>query len=133
MSGWAQPVFAFPQPPTHQPTACEPCAARCLCRPTNSGKTYQALQALRRADSGVYAGPLRLLAWQVHDQLCAGGLPCSLVTGQERREMEGARHVACTAETASTRAVVDVAVRGTACMGGRCVAWQGACSTGLGQ
>ena len=30
-----------------------------------SGKTYQALQALKEADSGAYCGPLRLLAWEV--------------------------------------------------------------------
>lgn len=33
--------------------------------PTNSGKTHEALQHLRRSESGVYCGPLRLLAWQV--------------------------------------------------------------------
>ena len=76
--------------------------------PTNSGKTHAALAELRAARSGVYASPLRLLAWQVHDQLSAG-LPCNLVTGQERRD-EGAAHTACTVEMASLRAVVDVAV-----------------------
>ncbi|KAH8079604.1 hypothetical protein JL720_9352 [Aureococcus anophagefferens] len=38
--------------------------------PTNSGKTYHALEALKRADAdgggGVYAGPLRLLALEVY-------------------------------------------------------------------
>lgn len=33
--------------------------------PTNSGKTYQALQALAAAKRGVYCGPLRLLAMEV--------------------------------------------------------------------
>jgi ATP-dependent RNA helicase SUPV3L1/SUV3 len=33
--------------------------------PTNSGKTYQALQALASAKRGVYCGPLRLLAMEV--------------------------------------------------------------------
>ena len=33
--------------------------------PTNSGKTHAALQALKSADTGVYCGPLRLLAWEV--------------------------------------------------------------------
>ncbi|KAL4857153.1 DExH-box ATP-dependent RNA helicase DExH16 [Chlorella vulgaris] len=77
--------------------------------PTNSGKTHAALQHLRQAASGIYCGPLRLLAWQVHAQLCSS-LPCNLVTGQERREELGARHTACTVEMASHRAVVDVAV-----------------------
>lgn len=33
--------------------------------PTNSGKTHAALQALKAAQSGVYCGPLRLLASEV--------------------------------------------------------------------
>ena len=49
-----------------------------------------------QAGTGVYCGPLRLLAWEVAEKLNAGGVPCSLVTGQERREVEGARHAACT-------------------------------------
>ena len=32
--------------------------------PTNSGKTHAALQALKAAETGVYCGPLRLLAWE---------------------------------------------------------------------
>lgn len=47
---------------------------------------------------------------QVHDQLCAGGLPTNLVTGQERRQVAGARHTACTTEMASTSHPIDVAV-----------------------
>jgi hypothetical protein len=33
--------------------------------PTNSGKTHAALSELKAAGSGVYCGPLRLLAWEV--------------------------------------------------------------------
>jgi len=36
--------------------------------PTNSGKTYQALSAFLAAESGVYCGPLRLLAMEVYDK-----------------------------------------------------------------
>ena len=39
------------------------------------------LQALRAAKSGVYCGPLRLLAMEVYDQLNADGLYCNLMTG----------------------------------------------------
>jgi ATP-dependent RNA helicase SUPV3L1/SUV3 len=35
------------------------------CGPTNSGKTYEALQRLKQADNGMYCGPLRLLAMEV--------------------------------------------------------------------
>jgi hypothetical protein len=49
--------------------------------PTNSGKTYTALQALGAAKSGVYCGPLRLLANEVYETLNADGVYCSLATG----------------------------------------------------
>ena len=66
--------------------------------PTNSGKTHAALEALRSARSGVYCGPLRLLAWEIHDRLNREDVPCTLRTGQEVREAEGAAHSACTIE-----------------------------------
>ena len=44
------------------------------------------------------------------DRLNADGLDCDLVTGQERVEVPGAQHVACTVEMASTTNVVEVAV-----------------------
>lgn len=40
--------------------------------PTNSGKTHMALRALAAASSGVYAGPLRLLAHEVWERLNQG-------------------------------------------------------------
>lgn len=40
--------------------------------PTNSGKTHNALRALAAANSGVYAGPLRLLAHEVWERLNRG-------------------------------------------------------------
>lgn len=78
--------------------------------PTNSGKTYNALERLKSAASGVYCGPLRLLAWEVHEKLTSGGVPCNLVTGQELEMVPGARHVACTVEMADTNNEVEVAV-----------------------
>ena len=36
--------------------------------PTNSGKTYQALQRFISAKSGVYCGPLKLLATEVFNK-----------------------------------------------------------------
>eukprot|EP00887_Chlorella_sp_A99_P002877 scaffold6.g2877.t1 len=78
--------------------------------PTNSGKTHNALVAMRAAASGVYCGPLRLLAMEVYDTCNAGGTLCNLVTGQERREVPGAAHTACTVEMVSMSRRVDVAV-----------------------
>lgn len=40
--------------------------------PTNSGKTHHALRALAAAESGVYAGPLRLLAHEIWERLNLG-------------------------------------------------------------
>ncbi|PHH71823.1 hypothetical protein CDD80_4969 [Ophiocordyceps camponoti-rufipedis] len=53
--------------------------------PTNSGKTYHALKALESAKTGVYSGPLRLLAVEVYERMLSKGRPCALVTGEEVR------------------------------------------------
>lgn len=68
------------------------------------------LQALKAASTGVYCGPLRLLAVEVFDRLNAEGVACDLITGQERHELPGARHAACTVEMVSLSKVVDVCV-----------------------
>lgn len=78
--------------------------------PTNSGKTYQALQTLEKAQSGVYLAPLRLLAMEVRDRLVAAGVPCNLITGEERVLMPGARHTASTIEMMNPSKLVEVAV-----------------------
>lgn len=53
--------------------------------PTNSGKTYRALLALENAQTGIYAGPLRLLAHEIYARFVAKGRPCALITGEEQR------------------------------------------------
>ncbi|WP_404822460.1 helicase-related protein [Noviherbaspirillum aerium] len=83
--------------------------------PTNSGKTHEAMEALARAKTGVYLAPLRLLALENYERLAAtehNGEPIkvSLVTGEERRLVEGATHVASTVEMLDTQTRVDVAV-----------------------
>ncbi|EFA78455.1 Mitochondrial RNA helicase [Heterostelium album PN500] len=78
--------------------------------PTNSGKTHNALEALKSADSGVYCGPLRLLAQEIYDRLNAVDVKCNLLTGQQNLVVRDARHLACTIEMASTNRLVDVAV-----------------------
>jgi ATP-dependent RNA helicase SUPV3L1/SUV3 len=78
--------------------------------PTNSGKTYHALNALMQAPSGIYLAPLRLLAMEIRDKLMAAGIPCNLVTGEERHMVEGARHTASTIEMMNAKHMVDVAV-----------------------
>lgn len=78
--------------------------------PTNSGKTYEALMELQQAQSGVYLAPLRLLAMEIRDRLMEAGVPCNLITGEERHIIPGARHTACTVEMMNPAVEVDIAV-----------------------
>jgi ATP-dependent RNA helicase SUPV3L1/SUV3 len=80
--------------------------------PTNSGKTYHALKRLEQVDSGIYLGPLRLLAHEVYTRLNAKGKPCALVTGEEQRmpEQSRANMYSCTVEMAPLNTRFDVAV-----------------------
>ncbi|PWN26280.1 hypothetical protein BDZ90DRAFT_233413 [Jaminaea rosea] len=62
--------------------------------PTNSGKTHGALLRLVRAHTGLYLGPLRLLAHEVWDRINNGKVapgvsprPCNLKTGEEEQTM----------------------------------------------
>ena len=78
--------------------------------PPNSGKTHAAFEKLAGALDGAYLAPLRLLALEGRDRLVARGVPCSLLTGEERVPAEGARAVSSTIEMVGTREVLDVAV-----------------------
>ena len=78
--------------------------------PTNSGKTYDAIQALIQADSGVYLAPLRLLAYEQYDTLNRAGAACTLVTGEERRVVDGANLRSSTIEMLDFKRRYDVAV-----------------------
>jgi ATP-dependent RNA helicase SUPV3L1/SUV3 len=78
--------------------------------PTNSGKTFAAIELLRHARTGCYAAPLRLLAHEVYTQLTGSGVRTSLLTGQLQIIDPQATHVACTAEMAPIKTVFDVGV-----------------------
>ena len=78
--------------------------------PTNSGKTYDGIEALKSADTGVYLAPLRLLAYEQYDTLNRADAACTLVTGEERREVEGARLRSSTIEMLDFKKRYDVAV-----------------------
>ncbi|KAK9182637.1 hypothetical protein WN944_025782 [Citrus x changshan-huyou] len=78
--------------------------------PTNSGKTHQALSRLESSSSGIYCGPLRLLAWEVAKRLNKANVSCDLITGQEREEVDGAKHRAVTVEMADVVSDYDCAV-----------------------
>jgi ATP-dependent RNA helicase SUPV3L1/SUV3 len=55
-----------------------------FCGPTNSGKTYHALNALCQHRSGAYLAPLRLLALEGQEEIERRGKRCSLLTGDDR-------------------------------------------------
>ncbi|XP_071915642.1 DExH-box ATP-dependent RNA helicase DExH18, mitochondrial-like isoform X2 [Coffea arabica] len=80
------------------------------CGPTNSGKTYNALQRFMEAKKGIYCSPLRLLAMEVFDKVNALGVYCSLLTGQEKKYVPFSNHVACTVEMVSVDELYEVAV-----------------------
>ncbi len=78
--------------------------------PTNSGKTYDAICALKAAKKGIYLAPLRLLAYEIFDRLNDEGVPCSMITGEEEIFVDGAEHYSATIETVNTAELFDVAV-----------------------
>ena len=78
--------------------------------PTNSGKTYEAIEALKKADSGIYLGPLRLLAYEQYTRLNRDGIPCNLVTGEEEAFIPFAQHRASTVEMLPLDEEYDCAV-----------------------
>ncbi|CAD5113633.1 DgyrCDS2795 [Dimorphilus gyrociliatus] len=82
--------------------------------PTNSGKTYHALEKFLSAKTGIYCGPLRLLAAEVFEKANQAGTPCDLITGEERRLVNpdglSSNHVACTVEMSSTSTSYEVGV-----------------------
>lgn len=95
--------------------------------PTNSGKTHNALRALAASRHGVYASPLRLLAYEVFDRLNKGHIvplgadpsaspetfkrSCNLLTGEDVRIVDQqASLLSCTVEMIDVTKRYDVAV-----------------------
>ena len=78
--------------------------------PTNSGKTYSALQELKTADTGFYLAPLRLLALEGYEDLNKNGVNCSLITGEEELIDEDSTHISSTIEMINPDIEVDVCV-----------------------
>ena len=73
---------------------------RAVLGPTNTGKTHLAIERLCAHSSGAIGFPLRLLAREVYDRVCAikGENRVALITGEERIEPKDARWLLCTAE-----------------------------------
>ena len=81
--------------------------------PTNTGKTYLAVERMCGHASGMIGFPLRLLAREVYDRVVAlkGERQVALITGEEKILPAGARYFLCTAESMpSDREVAFVAI-----------------------
>src|SRR5436190_3621352 len=74
---------------------------RAILGPTNTGKTYLAIERMCGHPSGVIGFPLRLLAREVYDRVCnmKGEKQVALLTGEERIVPPQARYFLCTAES----------------------------------
>ncbi|WP_051671810.1 helicase-related protein [Oribacterium sp. P6A1] len=78
--------------------------------PTNAGKTYNAILELKKAELGAYLAPLRLLAYEQFDNLNMSGIPCSLITGEEKIEVPNSYITSSTIEMLDFSKHYDVAV-----------------------
>ncbi len=78
--------------------------------PTNSGKTYHAIEKLASVDKGCYLAPLRLLAAELYDTLNNKDVKTSLLTGEEVIEVENATHYSSTIEMARLTEFFDCCV-----------------------
>ncbi|WP_020590715.1 helicase-related protein [Kiloniella laminariae] len=69
--------------------------------PTNTGKTFLAMERMLGYSSGMIGFPLRLLARENYDKAVAikGKNNCALVTGEEKILPKGARYFFCTVES----------------------------------
>ncbi|MCA8878427.1 MAG: disulfide oxidoreductase [Rhodobacteraceae bacterium] len=68
--------------------------------PTNTGKTHYAIDRMLAHRTGIIGLPLRLLAREVYDRICAARGPgvVALVTGEERIVPDTAKYWVCTVE-----------------------------------
>lgn len=77
---------------------------------TNTGKTHNALERLKKAKKGVYLSPLRILALENFEKLNKEGVLCDLLTGEEEVINIGSTHVSCTIEKVDIKEHYDIAV-----------------------
>src|SRR6201995_1020281 len=68
--------------------------------PTNTGKTYFAIERMLAHRSGMIGLPLRLLAREVYDKIIRlkGEQSVALITGEEKIVPRDARYYVCTVE-----------------------------------
>jgi len=77
---------------------------KAILAPTNTGKTHYAIERMLARESGVIGLPLRLLAREIYDKICAikGPKLCALITGEEKIIPHHARYYVCTVEAMPT-------------------------------
>jgi ATP-dependent RNA helicase SUPV3L1/SUV3 len=68
------------------------------------------LNSLKNAKTGIYCSPLRLLAFEIYQTLNSEDVKCSLVTGEEFREIPESTHISSTMEMANISQIFDVAI-----------------------
>ena len=69
--------------------------------PTNTGKTFLAIETMLSFSSGMMGFPLRLLAREVYDKVVKKTDPnkVALITGEEKIIPSGANYFICTVES----------------------------------
>ena len=80
-----------------------------LLGPTNTGKTYVAIEKMLEFNSGIFGLPLRLLAREVYDKcvLKVGVEKVALITGEEKIIPSTADYFICTVESMPKDKVVE--------------------------
>jgi hypothetical protein len=78
--------------------------------PTNSGKTWRALNDLVQGANGAYLAPLRLLALEGQTEIEKRGFEASYLTGEERDIRPGANFIASTIEMLNPNTEWDTVV-----------------------
>ena len=85
---------------------------KCVLGPTNTGKTFFAVDRMVAYASGMVGFPLRLLARENYDKLVArlGPSQVALITGEEKLVPPNARYFCCTVEAMPLERDVDCVV-----------------------
>jgi len=80
--------------------------------PTNTGKTFMAIEKMLEFNSGIFGLPLRLLAREIYDKCVkkVGEKKVALITGEEKILPNSAQYFICTVESMPKDKVVDFVV-----------------------
>ena len=82
---------------------------KALLGPTNTGKTFVAIEEMLKYESGIFGFPLRLLAREVYDKCVSrvGSSRVALITGEEKIIPNNADYFICTVESMPKDKSVD--------------------------